>query len=128
MIDLNIFKRFTSAAVLAAVPSQIPTLPTNPYYPLNLSLPAYAANELSLTDILARFAAVLIVLFTCTQYAAHALNQNLSWSSRATIFWFVLCRLCPSPPGSSPGLMLGDWLGDFELRNATGSWVSASIL
>jgi hypothetical protein len=110
MIDFNSLKHisniafssiFTMPATITHHPptkletESLPFLPSHPYFPLDLELPLYVANEWELVRILACFVIALGTLLAFTIVATKAVNPRLTRRNRATVWWFVLCMLPP---------------------------------
>ena len=69
------------------VPSKIP----HPYYPLEVEIVGYLANEWSVPLLLGVFFSGCAVLAVFTHVCATKQNPHLRKSEITTIMWFVLC-------------------------------------
>lgn len=75
----------------------------HPFYPVGAEVVGYLANEHSVPRLLAIFFGACLLLFALTFAVLHARPSDLSRSTKATVFWFVLCVCSPAsldPPES----------------------------
>src|SRR6516162_7605247 len=63
-------------------------LQLHPYYPADLMLPAYVPNDLDATRLMVTFASMCAVVFSI----AYLVNDDLKFSDRLTVVWFVICE------------------------------------
>lgn len=63
----------------------------HPYYPLQVEIAAYLANEWSVPLLLGIFFGGLAVILLGTKAFVARAHPNLRASERAAIWWFVLC-------------------------------------
>jgi cholestenol delta-isomerase len=66
--------------------------PPHPYYPLEIEIAGYLANDYSVPQLLFFFAAGCAVILAFTHYVAKARNPGLPPSEIVRIMWFVLCK------------------------------------
>lgn len=62
----------------------------HPYYPLDVTIDGWAANEWGVPALLTVFFGACAVLFTATYFVAKRINSHLSKGELITIMWFVL--------------------------------------
>jgi len=67
------------------------TQPLHPYYPLEIEIAGYLANDYSVPQLLAIFGAGCAVILTFTHFVAKARNPSLPKGEIVRIMWFVLC-------------------------------------
>lgn len=65
----------------------------HPYYPIEIEIVGYLANDYSVPALLACFAAGCAVILGFTHYVAKVRNPELPASEIVRIMWFVLCKL-----------------------------------
>lgn len=71
--------------------SSSPLMITNhPYYPLEVEIASYLANEWSMQVLLAIFTAICATIFFGTLAVVNRVHPNLPSSEKAAIWWFVL--------------------------------------
>jgi cholestenol Delta-isomerase len=63
----------------------------HPYYPLEVEIASYLANEWSMQILLAIFAATCAAIFTGTLLVVNKVHPNLPSTEKAAIWWFILC-------------------------------------
>lgn len=68
-------------------------LATHPYYPHELELVGFKANDMNVVQMLSIFAAGWVVILSITNYVVQKINPKISSSELATAMWFVLCEL-----------------------------------
>ncbi|KAI1335109.1 EBP-domain-containing protein [Xylariaceae sp. FL0016] len=61
----------------------------HPYYPLDVTVPFYEANEAPVPMLLASLAGMLGCALLITALVACRVNPNMSWSSLAVFCWFI---------------------------------------
>lgn len=66
--------------------------PPHPYYPLEVEIVGYLANDLTVPQLLASFAAGCAGIFLVTYLAAKKMKPTLRGSELLQILWFVLCK------------------------------------
>lgn len=66
--------------------------PLHPYYPLEVEITGYLANEWGVPQLLGTFFGGLTVLFTATYLVAKRVRPSLNGYELLTIMWFVLCK------------------------------------
>ena len=64
----------------------------HPYYPLEVEIVSYLANEWSVPVLLGTFAGVCSAVFLTTLLIVNKVHPNLKGTEKAAIWWFVLCR------------------------------------
>lgn len=64
--------------------------PSHPYYPLDVEIPGYLANDYSVSELLAIFAAGCAGIFLVTYLVAKKIRPTLRSSDLLQIMWFVL--------------------------------------
>ncbi|TVY45802.1 3-beta-hydroxysteroid-Delta(8),Delta(7)-isomerase [Lachnellula occidentalis] len=62
----------------------------HPYYPLEVEIASYLANEWSMQVLLAIFTAVCLSILFATLFIVNRRHPNLPSSEKAAIWWFVL--------------------------------------
>ena len=65
----------------------------HPYFPLGIEVVGYLANEFSVPTLLACFAAGCAIILGSTQLVVNKVHPGLPLAEKATIWWFVLCKL-----------------------------------
>lgn len=75
---------FTTSSMAS---TDLPLQP-HPYYPAVLILPGYVPNDLDATQLMVSFAAMCAVVFSI----AYLANDDLKFSDRLTVVWFVICE------------------------------------
>lgn len=79
--------------------------PAHPYYPVEVEIVGYIANEYTVPQLLSFFAAGCAVILGFTNYVVRSFRPRIPMSELLTVMWFVLCtsnaRLdllaCPRP-------------------------------
>ena len=66
----------------------------HPYFPLELEIASYIANEWSVLTLLGAFAGVCATILFATLAIVNKVHTNLKGTDKAAILWFVLCTLC----------------------------------
>jgi len=66
--------------------------PPHPYYPLEIEIAGYLANDYTVPQLLAVFGAGCAVILAFTHYVAKARNPSLPKNEIVRIMWFVLCK------------------------------------
>ena len=67
-------------------------IPVHPYYPLEVEIASYLANEWSVTVLLGTFSTVCAVIVLGTQLVVNKAHPHLPGCEKAAIWWFVLCK------------------------------------
>ncbi len=73
----------------------------HPYYPLNLPIPSYIANEWPMHTTLAVFGSMVLLLFVMTMGVLGRVAPAMGRGERGTVCWFVLCAFPPLSRQSS---------------------------
>ena len=68
----------------------------HPYYPLEVEIASYLANEWSVSTLLGTFSGVCATIFFGTLLIVNKVHPNLPGSEKAAIWWFILCRCSDS--------------------------------
>jgi hypothetical protein len=63
----------------------------HPYYPLEVEIASYLANEWSVPTLLGIFAATCATIFLGTYFVVNKVHPHLPRGEKAAIWWFVLC-------------------------------------
>jgi cholestenol delta-isomerase len=66
-------------------------VPAHPYYPLEVPIVGYLANEWNTFELCSMFAAGCAAIFSVTYVIVKRLRPTASVGDLATIMWFVLC-------------------------------------
>jgi len=67
-------------------------IPAHPYYPLEIEIAGYLANDYSVPQLLGMFAAGCTAILGFTHVVAKARNPGLPKGEIVRIMWFVLCK------------------------------------
>jgi cholestenol delta-isomerase len=70
--------------------SAIPAL--HPYYPLEVEIIGYLANDWHFLTLIAVFAAVCVAVFSVTYVVAKQVNPRIATGELWIVMWFVLCQ------------------------------------
>jgi cholestenol delta-isomerase len=89
----------------------------HPYYPLEVEIASYLANEWSVPTLLGIFAATCATIFLGTYFVVNKVHPHLPRGEKAAIWWFVLCTFSfllsifqsNSSFGAPLGAIEGDW-------------------
>jgi cholestenol delta-isomerase len=73
-----------------------PLITDHPYYPIEVEIASYLANEWSVPVLLAAFGGVCATVLLIAQIVVDKLHPNLRTSEKITIWWFILCMCPPS--------------------------------
>ncbi|KAF2874003.1 Emopamil binding protein-domain-containing protein [Massariosphaeria phaeospora] len=73
------------------MPTTAPQPPLHPYYPIEVEIVGYLANEWNTVELCAMFAAGCAVIFSITYVIVKRLRPRMSTGDLFTILWFVLC-------------------------------------
>jgi hypothetical protein len=94
------------------------------YYPLEVEIANYLANEWSVPVLLGIFAAVCASIVIGTVVIIDKTHPNLPKGEKAAIWWFVICEYCPSIPQffNFRGHCGSGRKGMAELGGAVGIW------
>jgi cholestenol delta-isomerase len=63
----------------------------HPYYPLDVRIVGYVANESTVLSLLGSFVAGCAAIFGLTYLAIKRMNSSLPATELITVMWFVLC-------------------------------------
>jgi cholestenol delta-isomerase len=75
----------------SALNATAPVMITNhPYYPLEVEIASYLANEWSMEILLTIFTALCAIIFTGTKIVVEKVHPHLKATEKAAIWWFVL--------------------------------------
>lgn len=66
-------------------------LPAHPYYPPEVEIIGYIANEWDTLTLVSIFAAVCTAIFSVTYVVVNKVRSQIPLSELSTILWFVLC-------------------------------------
>ncbi|KAF7905052.1 uncharacterized protein EAF01_005573 [Botrytis porri] len=66
-------------------------LPFHPYYPLDLEIPHYLANQWDTLTLVSIFAAGCTAIFSSTYLLVMRVRPRISTADLLTVLWFVLC-------------------------------------
>jgi cholestenol delta-isomerase len=66
--------------------------PLHPYYPLEVEIIGYLANDWHFLTLIAIFAGVCVVVFGITYVVAHWVNPKVGRGELGIVMWFVLCE------------------------------------
>ena len=75
----------------ASVESVAAVVVNHPYYPLEMEIASYLANEWTVSTLLSIFFGACAMLFFCTRAFVARLYPHLSGAENAAIWWLVLC-------------------------------------
>jgi len=78
----------------------------HPYYPIEVEIASYLANEWSVPILLGIFAAACTTILVGTQIVVNKAHPHLPSCEKAAIWWFVLCRFYNPTCGSFRGVVL----------------------
>ncbi|ORY13417.1 EBDP4, emopamil-binding protein [Clohesyomyces aquaticus] len=73
------------------MPSSTPVVPIHPYYPREVEIVGYLANEWNTLELCSMFGAGCAVIFTITYLVVKRLRPHVSTGDLLTVMWFVLC-------------------------------------
>jgi len=73
--------------------SSTTSIPLHPYYPLEVEIIGYLANEWSVPLLLGVFAALLVVLLGGTRVIAKMVQPHIQDSELLCVMWFVMSKL-----------------------------------
>jgi hypothetical protein len=85
-----------------------PLITDHNYYPLEVEIASYLANEWSVPVLLASFSAVCATVLLTTLVIVNKVHPHLPTIEKATIWWFVLC-MSSSSPNRAPRLPSVSW-------------------
>jgi cholestenol Delta-isomerase len=79
---------------MAAVIKNINTtsIAAHPYYPLEVEIASYLANEWSVPVLIGAFAGACVTVLLLTLLVVNRVHPNLRVSEKAKIWWFILCK------------------------------------
>lgn len=63
----------------------------HPYYPLEVEIASYLANEWSMVTLLTIFSTLCASILAITLVVVKKVHPNLHDADKAAIWWFVLC-------------------------------------
>jgi membrane protein YdbS with pleckstrin-like domain len=73
--------------------SSSPLMITNhPFYPLEVEIAAYLANEWTMQVLLSVFVGLILTIVMGTKMWVERVHPNLPGREQAAIWWFVICR------------------------------------
>ena len=67
-------------------------IPPHPFYPPEINLAGYLANDWNVPTLLAYFALGCVGILGTTHLVAGQVNPKLSRADRGLVLWFVLCK------------------------------------
>jgi len=68
------------------------SITSHPYYPLEVEIASYLANEWSVPVLLGTFAGVCSTVLIATLLIVNKVHPNLKVPEKAAIWWLVLCE------------------------------------
>jgi cholestenol delta-isomerase len=74
------------------------TIIDHPYYPIEVEIASYLANEWSVPVLLSAFSVCCGSVLLLTSIIVQKVHPNLPLSEQATIWWFVLCKSAQLSP------------------------------
>jgi cholestenol Delta-isomerase len=74
------------------------SITNHPYYPLEVEIASYLANEWSVPVLLGAFAGVCATVLLATLLTVNKVHPNLRGPEKAAIWWFVLCESSTQHP------------------------------
>lgn len=74
----------------------------HPYYPIDLEIVGYLANEWDTLTLVSIFAAGCTAIFLVTYLLVMRVQPKISSGDLWTIMWFVLCMQPPHPHPGTP--------------------------
>lgn len=80
--------------------SNIAKMAAHPYYPIDLEIVGYLANEWDTLTLVSLFASGCTAIFAATYLLVMKIHPKISNGDLWTIMWFVLCRF-PEPPSKT---------------------------
>jgi hypothetical protein len=80
-----------ASTIIATANSSMNYITDHPYYPLEVEIASYLANEWSVPVLLGIFAALCATIIFGTKYVVNNLHPNLPGTEKAAIWWFVIC-------------------------------------
>jgi cholestenol delta-isomerase len=81
------------ASVMEAVNTTTLHVASHPFYPLEVEIANYLANEWPMEVLLTLFTVVCSTIFFGTKFIVNKVHPHLPWAEKAAIWWFVLCML-----------------------------------
>lgn len=81
----------TSAKIIGNLTN--PLITDHDYYPIQVEIASLLANEWSVPVLLAAFASICGTVLLLAMVIVQKRNPNLRKIEKATIMWFVLCKL-----------------------------------
>jgi cholestenol Delta-isomerase len=72
------------------------SITSHPYYPLEVEIASYLANEWSVPVLLGTFAGVCSAVLIATLLIVNKVHPNLKGTEKAAIWWLVLCEYSDS--------------------------------
>ncbi|OWP06934.1 EBDP2, emopamil-binding protein [Marssonina coronariae] len=70
--------------------SQLSSITTHPFYPLEVEIAAYLANEMTMPMLLSIFVAIILTVVGLTKFWVDKVHPNLPGREKAAIWWFVI--------------------------------------
>lgn len=68
---------------------------SHPFYPLEVEIAAYLANEMTMQVLLTIFVAMILTIVGGTKLWVDKVHPNLPGKEKAAIWWFVICTCFP---------------------------------
>ena len=96
------------ASIIEALNTTTIGVTNHPFYPLEVEIANYLANEWSMQVLLTIFTAVCATIFFGTRYLVNRVHPHLPSSEKAAIWWFVLCKFFHFLPIEQSCCNLGD--------------------
>jgi hypothetical protein len=115
------------ASIMETLNSTTLAAASHPFYPLEVEIANYLANEWSMEVLLTIFTAVCASIFLGTKYMVNRVHPHLPSGEKAAIWWFVLCMFF------LPILILGIEIGEgiligMAVLMGAHSWNDPSVL
>ena len=83
------------ASMMAKLNTSSHLITDHPYYPLEVEIAAYLANEWSVPLLLGVFFSLCGTVVLGTKHMVNKVHPNLPTSEKAVIWWLVICK-CPA--------------------------------
>lgn len=91
----------------------VPTLstkPDHPFYPVEIEIANFVANDMTVIQLLANFATGCSVILAVTWLLTSGMAPRLKATDKLAALWFCLCATCKMPGSRTPTLTLNRWL------------------
>lgn len=85
-------RKMASIMENASIESAAAVVVNHPYYPLEMEIASYLANEWTVPTLLSIFFGACAVLFLCTRTFVARSYPHLPSTEKAAIWWLVLCE------------------------------------